>query len=147
MNPVRKAGTAAAGAAVRAGQAGLEQARWVLEWRSLTAIAETDLTKRFGKRVAVDRVSISVPSDFGRKVMCGEHPQILIEAEASAAQRLDAVVHRRYNPEGLTQYNIVPGLPGVILQMTMVMMPAMALTGFAVFFSLLALSRFRRTLD
>jgi ABC-2 type transport system permease protein len=41
---------------------------------------------------------------------------------------LDVVVHRRYNPEGISQYNIVPGLLGVILQMTMVMMTAMALT-------------------
>ncbi|HEV2512906.1 ABC transporter permease [Bosea sp. (in: a-proteobacteria)] len=41
---------------------------------------------------------------------------------------LSFVVHRRYNPEGITQYNIVPGLLGVILQMTMVMMTAMALT-------------------
>ena len=37
-------------------------------------------------------------------------------------------MHRRYNPEGISQYNIVPGLLGVILQMTMVMMTAMALT-------------------
>jgi len=37
-------------------------------------------------------------------------------------------VHKRYNPEGITQYNIVPGLLGVILQMTMVMMTSMALT-------------------
>lgn len=41
---------------------------------------------------------------------------------------LSFVVHRRYNPENITQYNIVPGLLGVILQMTMVMMTAMALT-------------------
>lgn len=38
------------------------------------------------------------------------------------------VTQRRYNPEGITQWNIVPGLLGVILQMTMVMMTAMALT-------------------
>jgi ABC-2 type transport system permease protein len=38
------------------------------------------------------------------------------------------VVQRRYNPEGITQYNIVPGLLGVILQMTMVMMTAFAVT-------------------
>ena len=37
-------------------------------------------------------------------------------------------VHRRYNPEGITQYNIVPGLMGVILTMTMVMMTALAVT-------------------
>ncbi len=37
-------------------------------------------------------------------------------------------VHRRYNPEGLTNYNVVPGLMGVILTMTLVMMTAMAMT-------------------
>lgn len=35
---------------------------------------------------------------------------------------------RRYNPEGLTRYNIVPGLMGVILTMTMVMMTSIAMT-------------------
>jgi ABC-2 type transport system permease protein len=40
----------------------------------------------------------------------------------------DIVVQRRYNAEGITQYNIVPGLLGVILQMTMVMMTAFAIT-------------------
>ena len=49
-------------------------------------------------------------------------------AAAEAASRLDVVVHRRYNPEGISQYNIVPGLLGVILQMTMVMMTSIALT-------------------
>ena len=37
-------------------------------------------------------------------------------------------LHRRYNPEGLTAYNVVPGLMGVILTMTLVMMTAMAMT-------------------
>jgi ABC-2 type transport system permease protein len=41
---------------------------------------------------------------------------------------LELRVQRRYNPEGVTQYNIVPGLLGVILQMTMVMMTAFAIT-------------------
>lgn len=35
---------------------------------------------------------------------------------------------RRYNPEGISRYNIVPGLIGVILTMTMVMMTALAMT-------------------
>jgi ABC-2 type transport system permease protein len=38
------------------------------------------------------------------------------------------VLHKRYNPEGITRYNIVPGLLGVILTMTMVMMTALAVT-------------------
>jgi ABC-2 type transport system permease protein len=37
-------------------------------------------------------------------------------------------IHRRYNPEGITQYNIVPGLMGVILTMTMIMMTALGVT-------------------
>ncbi len=104
---------------------------------------------------------VTIPSDFSRRVERGDHPQILIEADATdpsvasgaistlstvagqallreqgveavasrqSADALEVVVHRRYNPEGITQYNIVPGLLGVILQMTMVMMTAMALT-------------------
>jgi ABC-2 type transport system permease protein len=104
---------------------------------------------------------VTIPSDFARRVDRNDHPQILIEADAtdpavasgaistlgtvaqgallrargmeaaasqSAGSQLDVVVHRRYNPEGISQYNIVPGLLGVILQMTMVMMTSIALT-------------------
>lgn len=42
--------------------------------------------------------------------------------------RVDVRVQRRYNPEGITQYNVVPGLLGVILTMTMVLMTGLALT-------------------
>lgn len=41
---------------------------------------------------------------------------------------IDIVIHRRYNPEGITAYNIIPGLIGTILSMTMIMMTSMALT-------------------
>lgn len=104
---------------------------------------------------------VTIPSDFARRVERSDHPQILIEADATdpavasgaistlgtvaqeallreqsaelltqrqRADALEVIVHRRYNPEGITQYNIVPGLLGVILQMTMVMMTSMALT-------------------
>ncbi|MFX8215166.1 ABC transporter permease, partial [Acinetobacter baumannii] len=37
-------------------------------------------------------------------------------------------IQRRYNPEGLTRYNIVPGLIGTILTMTMVMLTSLAMT-------------------
>jgi len=37
-------------------------------------------------------------------------------------------VHRRYNPGNVTQYNIVPGLLGVILTMTMILMTGLAMT-------------------
>ncbi|MDD2710901.1 MAG: ABC transporter permease [Verrucomicrobiae bacterium] len=41
---------------------------------------------------------------------------------------IDLRIHRMYNPEGITQYNIVPGLMGVILTMTMVMITSLAIT-------------------
>jgi ABC-2 type transport system permease protein len=104
---------------------------------------------------------VTIPSDFSRRVERRDHPQILVEADATdpsvasgavstlstvaseallreqgaeaqaaraRADALEVIVHRRYNPEGITQYNIVPGLLGVILQMTMVMMTSIALT-------------------
>jgi ABC-2 type transport system permease protein len=37
-------------------------------------------------------------------------------------------VQRRYNPEGITQYNVVPGLIGVVLTMTMVIMTSLSVT-------------------
>lgn len=41
---------------------------------------------------------------------------------------IDLRVHALYNPEAITQYNIVPGLMGVILTMTMVMITGLAIT-------------------
>ncbi len=37
-------------------------------------------------------------------------------------------IHRMYNPEGLSRYNIVPGLIGIVLTMTGIMMTALSLT-------------------
>jgi len=104
---------------------------------------------------------VTIPGDFEARVMRGDRPVLLIEADATdpaaasnaiatlgeiastalnrelervpvtndqSVSDLQIIVHRRYNPEGISQYNIVPGLLGVILQMTMVMMTAMALT-------------------
>ncbi|WP_294120083.1 ABC transporter permease [Sphingomonas sp.] len=45
-----------------------------------------------------------------------------------AAQPFEVVVQRRYNPEGITSYNIVPGLLGIVLSMTLVMMTALGVT-------------------
>jgi ABC-2 type transport system permease protein len=47
---------------------------------------------------------------------------------ASEPSPFELRVHRRYNPEGLSRYNIVPGLVGVILTMTMVMLTGLAMT-------------------
>jgi len=104
---------------------------------------------------------VTIPENFSRKLIRGERPVLLLEADASdpaaTSNALAALltlnqtalardlqgslaylqyrpppfevrVHRRYNPEGITQYNIVPGLIGTILTMTMVMMTALAMT-------------------
>jgi ABC-2 type transport system permease protein len=51
-----------------------------------------------------------------------------LRALNETAPPFDLVVHRRYNPEGLSRYNIVPGLIGTILTMTMVMLTSLAMT-------------------
>jgi ABC-2 type transport system permease protein len=104
---------------------------------------------------------INIPADFSRRLVRGEQPQILVEADATdpsatnnaigalqvlAATALardlagpladlnptpapvDLRVHRRYNPEGVSAYNIVPGLLGTILTMTMILMTGLAVT-------------------
>jgi ABC-2 type transport system permease protein len=48
--------------------------------------------------------------------------------KAAAKPPFEVVVHRRYNPEAITAFNIVPGLLGVILSMTLVMMTALSVT-------------------
>src|SRR5438034_1428218 len=47
---------------------------------------------------------------------------------AGTSGTIDLRVHALYNPEVVTQYNIVPGLMGVILTMTMVMITGLAIT-------------------
>ncbi len=41
---------------------------------------------------------------------------------------LESIIHTRFNPEAITQYNIVPGLMGVVLTMTLVIITALAMT-------------------
>jgi ABC-2 type transport system permease protein len=48
--------------------------------------------------------------------------------DAQAQAPFEVVLHRLYNPEGITSFNIVPGLLAIILSMTLVMMTAMAVT-------------------
>jgi ABC-2 type transport system permease protein len=46
----------------------------------------------------------------------------------AGADPIDLRIHAQYNPEAITQYNIVPGLMGVVLTMTMVMITGLAIT-------------------
>lgn len=127
-------------------------------------IVETLHTEEEGRRaLAEGRVQfvLTVPADFSRRLLRGERPALLVEADATdptatgtAVGALPSLVQpvadkditgplahlngtpaafsvqvqRLYNPEGITQYNVVPGLMGVILTMTMVMMTGLAIT-------------------
>lgn len=47
---------------------------------------------------------------------------------AASSSPVDVRIHALYNPEAITQFTIVPGLLGVVLTMTMVMITALAIT-------------------
>ena len=46
----------------------------------------------------------------------------------NSTRPLDVILHPKFNPEAVTQYNIVPGLMGVVLTMTLVIITALAVT-------------------
>ena len=105
--------------------------------------------------------AVDIPVDFSRKLLRGERPDLLLEADATdpsaigyavgainllattvlnrdltgplarlrgAPPPFNLVVHQQYNPENITQYNIVPGLMGVMLTMTMIIITSLAIT-------------------
>jgi len=101
--------------------------------------------------------AVEIPANFERSVRRGESPSMLVVADAtdpvasgSALGALSQIVqtalqhdrfipeggaapfqirvHSRYNPAGLTQLNIVPGLLGTILTMTMLIFTALSVT-------------------
>lgn len=71
--------------------------------------------------------AIGALQTIGSRALLREQGRETIAKEQTQAT-LNIIAHKRYNPEGVSQYNIVPGLLGVILQMTMMMMTSMALT-------------------
>ena len=101
---------------------------------------------------------VTFPAGFHRDLVRGRNPTLLVEADATDPMAtggaisvlknlglevfapdlpglrraptppIELRIHRRYNPEGLTAYNVVPGLLGVILTMTMVLMTGLAMT-------------------
>jgi ABC-2 type transport system permease protein len=102
--------------------------------------------------------AIEIPTNFERAVRRGDRPSMLVAADAtdpvasgSALGALNQVAqtalahdraiqsssgvlpfeiraHARYNPAGVTQLNIVPGLVGTILTMTMLIFTALSVT-------------------
>ena len=112
-------------------------------------------------KVGVVQFVVNFPEDFSRRLIRGEQPSVLLEADATdpaatgpalAAVRalaepvlrreltgplaplrktsspIDVQIHAHYNPENITQYNVVPGLMGVVLTMTMIIITALAIT-------------------
>jgi ABC-2 type transport system permease protein len=100
---------------------------------------------------------VEIPANFERAVRRGDKPAMLVVADAtdpvaasSAVGTLNRViqtalvhdrdipvtttlpfdirVHARYNPAGQTQLNVVPGLVGTILTMTMLIFTALSVT-------------------
>ena len=100
---------------------------------------------------------VEIPRGFERAVRRGEHPSLLVAADAtdpiassSALSSLSVVVqtalehdlfagdppslpfeiraHARYNPAAASRLNIVPGLVGTILTMTMLIFTALSVT-------------------
>ena len=51
-----------------------------------------------------------------------------LAARAAGPPPVDLVLHRSYNPEGITSHNTVPGLLAIVLSMTMVMLTALSVT-------------------
>jgi len=84
----------------------------------LAEVDATDPTAAGGVATAV----ASLPANALRQELKG------VAAKPTNAPPFEVVVHRLYNPEGITSYNIVPGLLAIILSMTLVMMTAMAVT-------------------
>jgi ABC-2 type transport system permease protein len=101
--------------------------------------------------------AIEIPANFERSVRRGDKPAMLVAADATdpvaAGTALSALsqvlqtalvhdrdvpdtvalpfeirTHARYNPAGVTQLNIVPGLVGTILTMTMLIFTALSVT-------------------
>jgi ABC-2 type transport system permease protein len=121
--------------------------------REVHDVAEFDNLLLSGKVL----FGVEIPRGFERAVRRGDHPALLVAADAtdpvaagSALGALGAVVqtalehdlhtgdppslpfeirtHARYNPAGSSRLNIVPGLVGTILTMTMLIFTALSVT-------------------
>ena len=85
---------------------------------------------------------VNFPPNFARDIVKGLKPSLILQADISLRDELNGslsflynkvlpyqpIVHAVYNPLVITAYNIVPGLLGVVLTMTMVIITALAIT-------------------
>ncbi|WP_108651860.1 ABC transporter permease [Dongshaea marina] len=120
----------------------LQQAqRWLDEGRVMFVIRfEKDFSKKLikGQRPkilmttdATDPVAVSYASSafdaVASEVFSDDLPGSLSYLKPGE-NPVQLIIHNRYNPELYSQYNIVPGLIGVILTMTLVIVTSQALT-------------------
>jgi ABC-2 type transport system permease protein len=85
-------------------------------------LVEADATDPSAMATAIASVQ-QIVSQVARKDLTGPLAKL-----SGGAPPFDVRLHKLYNPEGISQRNIVPGLMGVILTMTMVMMTGLAMT-------------------
>ena len=97
-------------------------AREMMQGRRPQILIEADATDPAATSNAIAALTNAARTAFDRELVG------TLTSLKPGADPIDLVIHRRYNPEGITQYNVVPGLMGVVLTMTMVVMTAMAMT-------------------
>ncbi|AVP87646.1 ABC transporter, M_7a subfamily [Candidatus Phycorickettsia trachydisci] len=85
-------------------------------------LVEADATDPVAISGALGILNQAVASAVGRDTYG------MLETIAPSQPPYEVRVHRLYNPEGISRYNIVPGLIAIVLTMTCVMMTALSLT-------------------
>lgn len=85
-------------------------------------LVEADATDPAATGYALAALAALVDTVFERDL------QGLPESRRARPGPIEVRVHRLYNPDIITQYNVVPGLLGVVLTMTMVIITALAIT-------------------
>jgi ABC-2 type transport system permease protein len=96
--------------------------RELLRGNRPTVLVEADATDPAATGVALGSLSAQLENAF-RNDFKGP-----LEYLNRGPSLIDLRLHAQYNPESNTQYNIVPGLMGVILTMTMIMITGLAIT-------------------
>jgi len=96
--------------------------RLLLRGERPTVLIEADATDPAAVGPAVSATRALADTVFNRDL-----PGPLARLRAREGP-VDFRIHAHYNPENITQYNIVPGLMGVVLTMTMVVITALAIT-------------------
>ncbi len=96
--------------------------RQLLRGERPTVLIEADASDPAATGPALNAVNQLAATVFNRDL-----PGPLTSLQARPGP-VDFRIHAHYNPENITQYNVVPGLMGVVLTMTMVIITGLAIT-------------------